>query len=201
MMQLFSANASPFARKVRVVLYETGQVADVELLSAEGSPMNSSRMPVAHNPLGKLPTLVRPDGPAIYDSRVICQFLNARAKADLYPQSHIWETLTLEATGDGVMEAALLMVYEGRSRPENMQYAPWVEGQWGKVTSTLDAVNARWMSHLAGPVDAASIAMGCALGYLDFRLGVRDWRQGRDGLAAWYEGFSARESMQATVPS
>jgi glutathione S-transferase len=201
MMQLFSANASPFARKVRVVLYETGQVADVELLSAEGSPMNSSRMPVAHNPLGKLPTLVRPDGPAIYDSRVICQFLNARAKADLYPQSHIWETLTLEATGDGVMEAALLMVYEGRSRPENMQYAPWVEGQWGKVTSTLDAVNARWMSHLAGPVDAGSIAMGCALGYLDFRLGVRDWRQGRDGLATWYEGFSARESMLATVPS
>jgi glutathione S-transferase len=201
MMQLFSANASPFARKVRVVLYETDQVADVELLSAEGSPMNSSRMPVAHNPLGKLPTLVRPDGPAIYDSRVICQFLNARAKADLYPQSHIWETLTLEATGDGVMEAALLMVYEGRARPENMQYAPWVEGQWGKVTSTLDAVNARWMSHLAGPVDAGSIAMGCALGYLDFRLGVRDWRQGRDGLATWYEGFSARESMLATVPS
>ncbi|MFT6105663.1 MAG: glutathione S-transferase [Paracoccaceae bacterium] len=201
MMQLFSANASPFARKVRVVLYETDQVADVELLSAEGSPMNSSRMPVAHNPLGKLPTLVRPDGPAIYDSRVICQFLNARAKADLYPQSHIWETLTLEATGDGVMEAALLMVYEGRARPENMQYAPWVEGQWGKVTSTLDAVNTRWMSHLAGPVDAGSIAMGCALGYLDFRLGVRDWRQGRDGLATWYEGFSARESMLATVPS
>jgi glutathione S-transferase len=201
MMQLFSANASPFARKVRVVLYETDQVADVELLSAEGSPRNSSRMPVAHNPLGKLPTLVRPDGPAIYDSRVICQFLNARAKADLYPQSHIWETLTLEATGDGVMEAALLMVYEGRARPENMQYAPWVEGQWGKVTSTLDAVNTRWMSHLAGPVDAGSIAMGCALGYLDFRLGVRDWRQGRDGLATWYEGFSARESMLATVPS
>jgi glutathione S-transferase len=201
MMQLFSANASPFARKVRVVLYETDQVADVELLSAEGSPMNSSRMPVAHNPLGKLPTLVRPDGPAIYDSRVICQFLNARAKADLYPQSHIWETLTLEATGDGVMEAALLMVYEGRARPENMQYAPWVEGQWGKVTSTLDAVNTRWMSHLAGPVDAGSIAMGCALGYLDFRLGVRDWRQGRDGLATWYEGFSARESMLVTVPS
>ncbi len=132
---------------------------------------------------------------------MICQFLNARAKADLYPQSHIWETLTLEATGDGVMEAALLMVYEGRARPENMQYAPWVEGQWGKVTSTLDAVNTRWMSHLAGPVDAGSIAMGCALGYLDFRLGVRDWRQGRDGLATWYEGFSARESMLATVPS
>lgn len=199
-MQLFHAAASPFVRKCMVVLHETEQLNDVELVAAEGTPVNSAKMPVAHNPLGKIPALQRPDGPAIYDSRVICQFLNARAGGALYPQARLWETLTLEATGDGIMEAAVLMVYEGRVRPEEMVYAPWVEGQWAKVERALDAVNTRWMSHLAGPLDAAHISIGCALGYLDFRHPDRDWRSSRDSLATWFAEFSERPSMASTAP-
>ena len=155
----------------------------------------------AKNPLGKIPALERDSGPTLYDSPVICQYLNDLASGSLYPMApRLWETLTLEATADGIMDAAVLMVYEGRVRPEEFQYEPWVEAQWSKVVRALDALEARWLSHLAGPLDIAHISMGCALGYLDFRHGARDWRSTRPGLAAWYETFSARPSMEASKP-
>lgn len=132
---------------------------------------------------------------------MICRFLDARGSAGLYPDAKLWEVLTLEATADGIMDAAVLMVYETRCRPEDMRSAEWVEGQWGKITRALDAVSERWMSHLAGPLDMSQIAVACALGYLDFRHPGRDWRGGRDALAAWSARFAERESMQATVPS
>lgn len=199
-MQLFYAAASPFVRKVMVTLHETDQTGDVELVDAAGTPLDASGMPTAHNPLGKIPALARPDGPALYDSRVICRYLDDRAKANLYPERNQWDVLTLEATADGIMEAAVLMVYEGRCRPENLQSADWVDGQWEKVSRALDAVTTRWMSHLAGPLDMGHIAIACALGYLDFRHEDRNWRQGRDALDDWYAAFSERPSMQATRP-
>ena len=201
MMQLFDNPASPFCRKVQVLLRETGQTDDVEVLFAVGHPLAPEKMPTAQNPLGKIPTLVRPDGPALYDSRVICRFLDDRAKAGLYPEGAIWDILTLEATADGLMEAAVLMVYEFRTRPEDKQFAEGVEGQWAKVVRALDALEERWMGHLAGPLNIGQIAVGCALGYLDFRHADRDWRQGRTVLADWYAGFADRDSMKATVPS
>jgi glutathione S-transferase len=82
-----------------------------------------------------------------------------------------------------------------------MRSADWVEAQWGKVTRALDAIEGRWISHLRGPLDMAQIAVGCALGYLDFRHDARNWRAGRPSLAAWYEGFSVRPSMEATIPT
>jgi len=199
-MKLLQSPASPFVRKVRVVILETGQEGDIEMVDVSTTPINSAAEVVAANPTGKIPALIRPDRPAIYDSRVICQFLNDRAKGDLYPEARKWDTLTLEATADAIMEAAVLMVYEKRVRPENEQSPAWIEAQWGKVQRALQAVNTRWMSHLAGPTDAAHIAIGCALGYLDFRHDARGWRTGVDGLSNWYEGFSARESMQKTAP-
>lgn len=199
-MQLYSASASPFARKVLVTLHETAQVDDVKVVAASGSPLDASGMPTAHNPLGKIPALTRPDGPAIYDSRVICRYLDHRAKADLYPERTMWETLTLEATADGIMDAAILMVYEARCRPENLQSADWVDGQWDKVSRALDTVSSRWMSHLAAPIDMGQIALACALGYLDFRHEDRAWRKGRDTLDDWFATFAARDSMQATRP-
>jgi len=199
-MKLHDNPASPYCRKVKVLLHETGQSDDVEIAFAVGHPLAPEKMPLAHNPLGKIPALERDEGPAIYDSRVICRFLDDRAKAGLYPESRLWDVLTLEATADGIMDAVILMVYEGRSRPEDLRYQPWVDGQWDKVVRALDAVNARWMAHLAGPVDAAQIALGCALGYADFRAPDRDWRKGRDELAAWYDAFAKRPSMQATIP-
>lgn len=136
------------------MLHETGQIDDVELVAATGHPLASGEMPLAHNPLGKIPALQRPDGPAIYDNRVICQFLVSHAKSDMYPETRKWGTLTLEATADGIMDAAVLMVYGIRCRPEDMQYGDWVNGQWEKVSRALEALNTRWMSHLAGPLDA-----------------------------------------------
>ena len=108
--------------------------------------------------------------------------------------------LTLEATGDGVLDSALSMVYEGRFRPPEMVYAPWVERQWSKVSGALDALEQRWMPHLAGPLNMGQIAVGCALGYLDFRHDARNWREGRVALADWYAKFAERDSMVATRP-
>lgn len=199
-MQLFRSPTSPFVRKVMVTLHETGQIDEVALVDAAGTPVAPGTMPVGQNPLGKIPTLVRDDGPALFDSRVICRYLDERAGAGLYPAARIWEVLTLEALADGVLEAAVLMVYESRLRPAELVYAPWVEGQWDKIARALDALEDRWMSHLHGPLDMAQIAVGCALGYLDFRHEARDWRAGRPGLAAWQAGFAARPAMQATRP-
>lgn len=200
-MKLYHSPTSPYARKVTVLLMETGQAGDVTLVATAGTPVDTGTMPLAQNPLGKIPALERPDGPALYDSRVICRYLDDRAGGRLYPAApRLWETLTLEATADGILDAAILMVYEWRVRPEDRRFDPWVEGQWGKIARALDTIEARWMGHLAGPLDIGQIAVGCALGYLDFRHGARDWRAGRPALAAWAAAFAARPSMAATVP-
>ena len=192
---------SPFVRKVKVVLHETGLLPGVELEPAGGTPVAPGTMPVTRNPLGKIPVLEREDGPALYDSRVICRYLDDLAGGRLYPEKpRLWETLTLEATGDGMMEAAVLIVYEDRTRPEEKRFDGWVEGQWAKIARGLDAIEGRWMAHLAGPLDAGQIAVGCALGYLDFRLGPREWRAGRPALADWEKRFAARPAMLATRP-
>ncbi|MHA3916206.1 glutathione S-transferase [Halovulum sp. GXIMD14793] len=201
-MKLYHSPASPFVRKVTVTLYETGLIDQAELVPATGTAMDPGTMPVAQNPLGKIPALERANGPAIHDSRVICRYLNDRAGTTFYPDApRLWDTLTLESTADGIMEAAVLMVYEARCRPEDKQFDGWVEAQWLKITRSLDAIESRWMAHLAGPLDAAQIALGCALGYLDFRQPDRDWRKARPQLAAWAETFAARPSMQATKPA
>jgi glutathione S-transferase len=202
MMQLYDNPASPFCRKVQVVLRETGQADDVDVVFAVGHPLATEQMPLAQNPLGKIPCLVRDDGPAMYDSRVICRYLDARGNGGLYPTGQrLWDVLTLEATADGIMEAAVLMIYESRARPEEIRYPDWVDAQWDKIARALDALSARWMGHLNGPLHMGQIAVACALGYLDLRQPDRDWRRGHDALASWYEGFAARDSMKETAPS
>lgn len=198
-MKLLMSPASPFVRKVRVLLRETDQLSAVEEVDVANSPLAPDAAVLAANPLGKIPALLRNDGPAIYDSRVICRYLDARARAGLYPESRLWEVLTLEATADGLMEAALAMVYEARFRPEAARSADWVEAQWAKVSQALDAIDSRWMSHLSGPLNMGQIAVGCALGYLDLRHADRGWRDNRDPLAAWHLRFAARDSMVATT--
>ncbi|APX13025.1 glutathione S-transferase [Tateyamaria omphalii] len=198
-MKLLMAGPSPFVRKVLVLLHETEQADDVETVTVTAAPGGTDATLKAANPVGKIPALVRDEGPTLYDSRVICRYLDARAGAGLYPDKG-WETLVLEATADALMEAAVLMVYEKRFREEAIQSADWIEAQWGKVEGALDALNARWMGQLAGKMDIGHIGVGCGLGYLDFRHGERDWRKGRDALAAWYEVFAARPSMRATAP-
>ncbi len=199
-MQLLRAGPSPFVRKVLVTLHETKQFADVEQVDVTASPLEPDSKLVAANPVGKIPALIRAEGPTLYDSRVICRYLDARVEAGLYPEHRLWDTLTLEATADGIMDAAVLMVYEMRFRPEDKVHDAWVNGQWSKVSRALDALNTRWMSHLNGRMDMGQIAIGCALGYLDFRHDARSWRTGRDSLADWYASFAKRDSMVATEP-
>jgi glutathione S-transferase len=200
-MRLYHSPTSPFVRKVMVVLHETGQLGDVTLVPAAGTAVDPGTMPLSLNPLGKIPALERADGPALYDSRVICRFLADRAGAALYPPgARQWDTLTLEATADGIMDAGVLMVYESRVRPENLRSTDWIEGQWAKIDRALTVIENRWMSHLMGALDIGQIAMGCALGHLDFRHAARNWRQGRGALDDWYAAFSLRPSMAATAP-
>lgn len=200
-MKLFFSAASPYVRKVMVVLHETGQLGDVEIVPVTNTPIEPADQLASNNPLSKVPALVRPDGPTLFDSRVICAFLDDRGKGGLYPSgAGRWDTLTLEALGDGILDAALSITYEARFRPEGMRSDSWTDGQWVKIARACSALNERWMSHLAGPLDMGQIAVACALGYVDLRHDARGWRKGHDGLAAWYATFDERASQIATRP-
>ncbi len=200
-MQLYHSPTSPFVRKVSVLLAEAG-ITGVNLIPAAGTPVDPGTMPVALNPLGKIPALVTEGGQVLYDSRVICRYLDTTFAAGLYPAApQLWQTLVLEATADGMLEAAVLMVYESRLRPEDLRFDAWVEAQWQKIARGLDTLERQWIDHLAGPLDMGQIAVGCVLGYLDFRHSARAWRADHPDLAAWEAEFSARPSMMATVPA
>lgn len=200
-MKLYYAPTSPYVRKVMILLEETGQRDDVELINVATTPVAADPALLAKNPLAKVPALERPDGPTLYDSRVITAYLDARGGDKLYPAgSRRWDTLTLEATADGILDAALLMTYELRLRPEEKRMEEWVDGQWDKIARSVAALNTRWMSHLNGPLDMGQIAVGCALAYVDFRHGARDWRKGNDALAAWFATFESQPWMRSTVP-
>jgi glutathione S-transferase len=201
-MKLYHAPASPFVRKVMVLLHEAGGTDRVTLVPALGNPLDPGTIPVDRNPLGKIPALERPDGPTLYDSRVITRYLDETLRAGLYPAApHLWDTLVIEATGDGIAEAAVLMRYEMHVRPESTRSSDWAEAQWQKIARALAALEDRWMSHLSGPLDMGQIAVACALGYLDFRHAERNWRETRPALAEWSASFSARPSMQLTAPT
>ena len=201
-MKLYHAPASPFVRKVMILLHEAGASDRVTLVPALGNPLDSGTLPIDRNPLGKIPALERPDGPTLYDSRVITRYLDETLHARLYPPApRLWDTLVIEATGDGIAEAAVLMRYEMHVRPEPTRSPDWAGAQWQKIDRALTALDERWMSHLSGPLDMGQIAVACALGYLDFRHAERNWRETRPALAEWLASFSARPAMQLTAPT
>ncbi|MEL6608827.1 MAG: glutathione S-transferase [Pseudomonadota bacterium] len=199
-MELLYSPASPFVRMALITAHETGLIDAMTLTAVSTTMLDTDPRVAAANPTGRIPTLLREDGPALCDSRVICRYLNFVAGADLYPAAREWEVLTLEALAQGMTDSAVAMVYERRLRPEAAQYAPVIEGHWDKVARTLDAIEGRWMSHLHGPLDCGQIAVAACLGYLDFRHGDRDWRTTRPSLAAWYGKMAERPSLKATQP-
>lgn len=200
-MKLYHSPTSPYVRKVMVLLHETGQLADVKLESVASTPVSPAGPLIGKAPLTKVPALERPDGPTLFDSRVICAFLDARAQAGLYSDgAGHWDVLTLEALADGILDAALLITYEARLRPEDKRWGAWTDAQWDKVERACAALNARWMAHLNGSLNMGQIAVGCALGYLDLRHDARGWRKGNDTLAEWFAEFGERSSMVATRP-
>ena len=203
-MQLYLSPLSPYGRKVNVVLKEISRVKNIEVKvsSASGTPLDPGNSPIQYNPLGKIPVLIREDGVALYDSRVICRYLDSLATLNLYKNNNQhWEMLTLEATAEGIIDAALLMAYEWRLRPEEIRFPDWIEGQWSKVDRALDTLENKWMEQLDDKLNIGQIGVGCALGYLDFRNADRDWREKHKTLSNWFKDFSQRESMSTTVPS
>ena len=199
-MKLLISPLSPFVRKVRVLVREAGAEGLVEEVTVATTPLVSDPVVLAHNPTGRIPVLVRDDAPALVDSRVICRFLDDLFRAGLYPAKRLWEVLTLEALADSMADASIAMAYEVRMRPEGERSQAWIEAQWLKLARGLDALEARWLSHLAGPLDMGQVAVACTLGHVDMRHGARDWRAGRPGLAAFAERIGARPSLAATVP-
>lgn len=199
-MKLYTSPTTPFGRKISVQILESGLADQVNSVGVAGTPLDTGSMPIDRNPLGKIPVLETASG-VIYDSRVISRYLDDLSGAGLYPAApKLWQTLTLEATADGITDAAVSMAYEVRLRPEALRFPDWLEGQWRKISRALDMIEADWVPYLAGPVDMAQIAVGTALDYLDFRHGARNWRDGRPRLAAWAEQFLQRPAMIATKP-
>ena len=200
-MKIFHAPASPFVRKCLVAAHELGLTERIELVPAAAHPVNRDAAVVAKNPLGKIPTLVADDGSVLFDSRVICEYLNALGDGHLIPRDGDarFRVLTEQSLADGVMDAAVLTRYETFARPEALRWSDWIAGQLAKVNSGLDALERRAAS-FGDRVDVGTIAFGCALGYLDFRFASLGWRDSRPNATAWFEWFGGRDSMVATRP-
>ncbi|MGD9293969.1 MAG: glutathione S-transferase N-terminal domain-containing protein, partial [Roseobacter sp.] len=129
-MKLFHSPASPYVRKVVVLLHEMGKTDAVEIETVNTTAFASDESLKAANPLARLPALQRADGVTLYDSRVITNYLNELFDGNYYPKdSSRWENLTLEATGDGMMDSAVSMAYEMRLRPEAERSQDWIEAQ------------------------------------------------------------------------
>jgi glutathione S-transferase len=191
MMLLRSAPPSPFGRKVRIALALLGFDREVRLEAADtGDPGDTVR---AQNPLGKIPVLIVEDGTAFYDSRVILEYLDERAGGGkIIPRetARRFAALRLQALCDGILDASILTVYEGRWRALERHEPKWLDHQAGKVTRALAALEAAPPALAAIP-DVGQIALACALGYRDLRFDG-NWRGDHPRLAAWLGDFAAR---------
>jgi glutathione S-transferase len=201
-MKILYSATSPFARKCLVSAHELGLRKRLELVPAAPHPVNRDPSVVAVNPLGKVPALITDDGAVIFDSPVICEYLNTLGDGHLIPASGAarWRVLSDQTLADGMLDAAVLTRYETNARPESLRWDAWIGGQLEKVTCGLAELERR-AGELAGRIDVGTIAIGCALGYLDLRYASMSWRDGHPGLAGWYAELALRESMASTRPS
>jgi glutathione S-transferase len=190
MMILRSSPPSPFGRKVKIAASLLGLMDQITVEIADTVDPNDTLR--GQNPLGKIPTLITEDGMTLFDSRVILDYLDHRAGGGrIIPAEGKarFAALREQALADGLMDAALLQIYEIRFRPEDARVAKWTEHQQGKVDRTLAHLEAH-LPGLSSPPHVGQIAVACALGYLDLRFGGR-WRAGHPRLVAWLEDFAA----------
>lgn len=198
-MLLRTSGASPFGRKVKMALMRLGLLDQMQIAATD--TLNPDDPVRVDNPLGKIPLLVLDDGRRVYDSRVILECLDHIAGGGkILPRD--WDArlkaLTFQALGDGMMDAAILIIYEGRYRPAEKHHADWVEHQRAKVRRGLAALEAGAPDPRV--FDVGSISLACALGYLDFRKQV-DWRVENPALAGWLEAFAhAHPEFAASAP-
>ena len=196
-LKLWYSPASPFVRKVMVFAHEVGMADSLELVTGD---VWSADSPIYNdNPLGKVPALATPEG-VFAGSYLCCEYLDFRhGGTRLIPADprERWPALQLHAFADGIIEAAVASVVEQLRRPKEFVYQGTLDRQREKMSRTLDKIATM---DLPRNVNIASITLGCALGYLDFRMPQLAWRDGRAALGQWYEPFTQRKSMQATVP-
>lgn len=201
-MKLYYSALSPFVRKVRVAAMELGLDKQIELVTVATTPVAMSADLAKVNPLGKLPALVTDDGDLLFQSSLIVEYLDAFAGGGkIIPAKgpERWRVKRTEALADGLMDAAVLVRYEGFLRPAEKRWPEWIAGQMQKVTQALDAFEGQsWL--FEDKVDAGKIALGCALGYLDLRFADMGWRKRCETLGRWYDAFAKRPSMEATKP-
>jgi glutathione S-transferase len=200
-MKLFYSPASPYVRKCMVIAHELSLASRIEFLPAAANPISRDASIVAKNPLGKIPALITDSGAALYDSRVIAEYLNVLGQGNFFPtqDSQRWSVLTEQALADGMLDAALLARYENIMRPENLRWADWTRGQMEKIFSGIAYIEAH-CDHFADRWDVGTVSLACALGYLDFRFADVDWRTQHPKAAQWFARVNARPSMQATLP-
>ncbi len=198
-MKLRYSPASPYVRKVVVTVIETGLEDRVEKIPTK--PFDAETKIGEDNPLGKIPALITDDGRVLYDSPVICEYLDSLHDGDkLFPESAAarWRAPRLQALGDGMTDAGVAIRLEGL-RPEEFQYDKWVRRQNAVIFRAMDALE-NGLNELEGPLTIGHVAIACSIGWLDFRLSDLDWRGERPGLADWYEEISDRPSMIETAP-
>jgi glutathione S-transferase len=195
-MRLFWSSRSPFARKVVAAAHELGVADRLRLERVVVSQTAPNADVLARNPLGQIPTLILPDGSAVFDSAVILDWLDTRFGPRLIPREGAsrLSVLRLQAIGDGLMENSVRRLGERFRGP--LASEPHAVAAWMKILRVLDHLEAEAESLGA---DAGGVAIACGLAHLDFRHGDQDWRAAHPRLAAWHAGFSERPSMQLTA--
>jgi len=194
--------ASPFARKVRILACETGLAGRIEEIETVVSPVAPNEALAHENPLVKIPALVTDGGELIYDSRVICEYLDTLHDGrKAFPAAGLQRIAALrrQALTDGILDAAVLTRYERAVRPEALRWPEWIEGQKRKVFGGLAALEAE-AGDWAGEFAIGQIGAACVLGYLDFRFPDWAWRTQHPRLAAWFHDVARRPSVSGTAP-
>jgi len=193
-MKLRYSTTSPFVRKVHVLALETGQIDKIELVKTVTTDPDLGR----NNPLQKVPAMELDDGSSLYDSRVICEYLDSQAGGKFFPPAGParWTALRRQALADGMMDAAVLRMMETK-KSENLRSADWDKRQKLKVTQGLAVLEG---DHLGPQLDIGTLSVAIVLDYLDFRFKAEDWRPAHPKLAAWHKTFSERASLKKTLP-
>jgi glutathione S-transferase len=195
-MKIHATITSPFARKVLVTAHETGQYDRLEWIATNPHADEYLR---TDNPLCKIPTLLVDGQLPLFDSRVVCEYLDSlHGGPKLFPAeaSLRWAALRLQALGDGILDANVSRRNE-TIRPRNEQSQAWIGRQRLAVGSAISWLNKR-VALLDGPITIGSITVGCALGYFEVRFPQDDWRTGNNDVSSWYDEFASRPSMIKT---
>lgn len=202
MFKLFYASTSPYVRKVMATAHRLGMAEQIEKLDSAAHPVQRDERIAQFNPLAKVPAMQTPNGVELYDSRVICEYLDAHAGGILFPApgAERWTSLTRQALGDGLMDAALLARYESTARPEAKQWDTWIESQLTKIRAALTEIESQAAEFKTEADNIGLIAIGCALGYLDFRFPEFDWRSSCPATSRWFAEFDQQPAMLATRP-